>query len=310
MNFRQLEYVLAIYREGNLTQAAEKLYISQPALTQQLQKLEKEIGVPLFDRSCTPIKPTYAGLYYLETIQKIVFENQQALKRIEDMDQYKSGKIILGISGVRSLQFLPMLFPDFKKQYPGIEISIHEAPALSLPSMIEKGDIDFALMLAETDHKGLSFIPLLKERVLLAVPAGYPLNTICKKSVEKQGYVDISLCRDAPFILLNQGHRLYDLAAALFRDYQISPPVVLKTGNVELSHRLTASGYGLSFVGEMAALLSAFPTSPQYYPVPSENSVWTLGIAYHPGKYVSKAMQAFFDFTKEKMKELPLENES
>lgn len=306
MNFRQLEYVLAIYKEGNLTQAAAKLYISQPALTQQLQKLEKEIGAPLFDRSCTPMKPTYIGLRYLETVQKILFDNQQALKWIEDLNLYKTGKIIFGISGVRSLQFLPILLPEFKKLYPGIDISIREAPALSLPSMIEKGDIDFALMLAETDHTGLTFIPLLKERVLLAVPAEHPINAACQKSVEKQGYVDFSLCKDAPFILLNKGYRLHDLALSLFEESGIAPPVVLKTGNVDLSHHLTAYGYGLSLVGEMAALMTSFPTPPNYYPVPSAGSVWTLGIAYHPNKYVTKAMQAFFDFIKKEMKKLPL----
>ena len=64
MNFRQLEYVITIYREGTLTKAAEKLFISQPALTQQLQKLEKEIGTQLFDRTTTPLTPTYAGKYH------------------------------------------------------------------------------------------------------------------------------------------------------------------------------------------------------------------------------------------------------
>ena len=111
MNFRQLEYVITIYREGTLTKAAEKLFISQPALTQQLQKLEKEIGTQLFDRTTTPLTPTYAGKYYLDIMEKILYENQQALSWLEDIDSLNRGKIVLGISDIRSLQFLPVLLP-------------------------------------------------------------------------------------------------------------------------------------------------------------------------------------------------------
>lgn len=295
MNFRQLEYVITIYREGTLTRAAEKLFISQPALTQQLRKLEKEIGTPLFDRTTTPLTPTYAGKHYLDFMEKILYENQQALSWLEDIDSLNRGKIVLGISDIRSLQFLPVLLPSFQKKYPHIEVEIKEAPALSLPDMVKKGEIDFALMIARRDHTGLTFHPLLTEKVLLAVPKNYEINAACRESVEKQGFIDLKIVKDQPFILLQKGFRLRNIAYELFQENGIMPPVVMKTVNVNLSHHMTSAGYGLSFVGEIAASLTQVDPIPCYYPVKGENCTWELGIAYHPEKYISKAMNVFFE---------------
>lgn len=307
MNFKQLEYVLAIYQEGNLTKAAARLYITQPALSQQLVKLEAEIGAPLFDRSTIPMKPTYVGQHYLKTIQHILFEHEQSLRWIEDLSLYKAGQLTIGMPVVRSLQFLPILLPEFKKRYPNIEIILKEAPALALPLMIEKGEIDFALIIAETDQTGLTFLPLLSERTFLAVPADFSVNRTLKTSMEKNGSLDIRCCAHEAFILLKRGHRLHDIANRIFHEADISPPILLKTENVTLSHQLTAAGYGLSYVSEIAVLQASFDTPPEYYPLTGPNTVWNLGIAYHPGKYVTKAMEAFFAFTKETVNTLPLQ---
>ena len=304
MNFKQLEYVLTIYREGTLTKAAEKLFISQPALTQQLQKLEKEIGAPLFDRTTTPLTPTYAGKYYLDIIEKILYQNQQALAWLDDINSLKRGKITLGISDIRSLQFLPVLLPSFRKKYPHIEVEIKEAPALSLSDMVKKGEIDFALMLARRDITDLVFQPLLTEKVLLAVPREFPINAACQECVKKEGFLDLRIVKDEPFILLKRGFRLRNIAYDLFKQYDIMPPIVMKTINVNLSHHMTAAGYGLSFVGEIAASLSTVDPVPCYYPVKGDNCTWELGIAYHPDKYISKAMKAFFAHVKEQVPEI------
>lgn len=305
MNFRQLEYVLAIYREGSLTKAAEKLYISQPALSQQLQKLESEIGTVLFDRTATPLRPTYAGQHYLDTIQKIVYENQQELKWLEDVNTGNKGKIVLGISTIRSIQFLPVLLPSFRRKYPGIDIEIREAPALSMPDMIKKGEIDFALMIARTDHTDLSFIPVVTEKVVLAVPRDFPVNQSCLDSVNRQGSVDFPLLGEQPFIVLRKGYRLNSIAYGLFSQAGIMPPVVLKTGDVNLAHHMAAAGYGLTLIGEIAASLTKVSPLPCYYPVEGPNCTWELGIAYHPEKYITKAMQAFFAHVEQEAHQLP-----
>ncbi len=308
MNFRQLEYVMTIYREGSLTKAASKLYISQPALSQQLQKLEREVGIQLFDRNTTPLQPTYAGKYYLEVIQKILFENQQAMNWLDDIHSLNRGKLTLGISNIRSTQFLPVLLPKFRIKYPNIEVEIKEAPALSLPDMIYKGEIDFALMIAHSDINDMTFLPILTEHVLLAVPKEAPINEICKKSMVENGFVDFRLLKNEPFITLKHGHRLREITYELFRKADIMPPIVLATENLVLAHQMVIAGYGLTLIGEISASLTYTPSRPNYYPVTGDNCTWHLGIAYHPEKYISKAMKAFFNHVMDNIPNLPHPN--
>lgn len=306
MNFRQLEYILSIYREGSVRKAAARLFISQPALSQQLQKAEEELGMPIFDRSTNPMQPTHAGRYYLETIEKILFEQQQAMDRIHDLSQYKLGKISFGIAPVRSLQFLPLILPAFKEQYPHIQVELHEGPALSLPALMEKGEIDFSLMIARSDCLSFTFLPLVEEQVLLAVPPKSHADQLCRHAMEQWGHIDMKALKDEPFILLRHGHRLRQIAGRIFESHKISPPVILKTTDVQLSHKLSGAGYGLSFVGEIAARLSDLAEKPHYYPLSEPDCSWILGIAYHPNKYVTKAMSAFFEVTRQQLTSYPL----
>lgn len=305
MNFQQLEYVMTIYHEGSLTKAASKLYISQPALSQQLRKLENEVGIQLFDRHTVPLQPTYAGKHYLEVIQKILFENQQAMNWLDDIHSLNRGKITIGISNIRSTQFLPALLPGFRTKYPNIEIEIKEAPALSLPDMISKGEIDFALMIAHSDMTNMTFLPVLTEHVLLAVPKDAPINELCKKSIQQNGFLDFHLLKDEPFIMLKHGHRLRKIAYDMFRKADIMPPIVLTTENLVLAHQMVIAGYGLTLIGEISASLTYTPSRPNYYPVTGDNCTWHLGIAYHPEKYVSKAMEAFFSHVMDNVAKLP-----
>ncbi|MDO4268894.1 MAG: LysR family transcriptional regulator [Eubacteriales bacterium] len=305
MNFRQLEYIMTIYREGSMRKAAAKLYISQPALSQQLQKVEDELGAAIFDRTTTPMRPTYTGMHYLKTIERILFEQKQAMDWIHDLSEYKCGKVSFGISGIRSVQFLPLILPEFHRRYPGIEIELHEAPALALPDLIEKGEIDFSLMAASTDYETLAFFPLLRERVLLAVPPDSEADRICKKMMAHNRAIDIRLLNTQTFILLKHGYRLRRIADRIFEENHISPPVLTYSGNVELTHKLSGAGCGISFVGEIAAALDTLPARPNYYPLPYGDCAWTLGIACHPDKYVTKAMEAFFQVVREQLSSYP-----
>lgn len=285
---------------------SERLFLlhsfSESIVSQQLQKLEEEIGVPIFDRSTTPMKLTYVGMEYMNVIKHIVFEYRQVLNWIEDSNELKNGKITIGMSDNRTVQVLPLVLPSFKKKYPNIDVILKEMRGLMLPIAVKNGDIDLALMTAEMDNTELNFIPVFKEEVLLAVPPQFSFNKICEKCCAKHGYMDIALCKDEPFILMTRGYRFRDLAENLFAEANISPRIVLKTANVDLAHKMTSAGLGLSLVAKIATELNEYKEKPKYYSITKEKYYWSLGISYSYGKYVTKAMQAFIDHFLEETK--------
>lgn len=305
MNFRQLEYITEIYREGGVRKAAEKLFITQPALSQQLQKTEEELGIRLFERGTNPLKPTYAGEYYLKVAQRILYEQEQARIWIDEMKQLMHGSLSIGISQARSTQFLPLLLPEFKKRYPEIRISLYEEPMFKFRGLLSSGEIDFGLMASEPFAEGLAFLPMVRERFLLAVPSGSRADKVCKERVANGKNVLLSDMKQEPFILLHHGGYLRKMVEEVFVKNSMKPEIVLESVNTGLCLSMCGAGYGVTIVSELSAMVSNANPSPSYYSLDHEFSPWRLGIVYHPDHYQTGAMGAFIEFTKEKIAEFP-----
>ena len=298
MNFRQLEYIQMIQKEGSISGAAKKLFISQSALSQQLLKLEEEIGAPIFERGISPLKPTYLGEQYLSYVQKILFEYEEANRLLQDMEGSKKGRLVVGIPPNRSVQILPGLLPEFISAYPDIELIFREYKSYELDEMILKGEIDFSIMTSPSQSPMISFTPLLKEEIFLAVPENSELNQRFK---DGDGHIDFSCCKDSSFILMKKGHRLHTVARQLFDSYGFEPHVLMETGNVDLARKIVAEGAGVCLSSQLAAELSPLIHPPVYYSIGREGVFWDLGICYHKDKYVTWAMSLFFECVKKEI---------
>ncbi|WP_025715853.1 LysR family transcriptional regulator, partial [Paenibacillus sp. 1-18] len=126
MEFRQLQYTLQIAAEKNFSRAAEKLHIAQPSLSQQLSKLEKELGVLLFQRNTSTVELTHAGASFVEKAKKIVDAVEQLRQEMDDISQLRKGKVVVGSMPITGSHLLPHVLPVFKKAHPDIEIVLVE----------------------------------------------------------------------------------------------------------------------------------------------------------------------------------------
>lgn len=305
MNFRQLEYIQAIQKEGSISGAAKKLFISQSALSQQLIKLEEEIGAPLFERGISPLRPTYLGEQYLAYVRRILFEYEEANRLLQDLENSKKGRLVVGIPPNRSMQILPSLLPKFIAQYPDIELIFREYKSFELDEMILQGDIDFSIMVSPSQSPMISFTPLLKEEIFLAVPENSPLH---QKFQNRP--MDFNCCKDASFILMKKGHRLHSLAKELFEAYGFEPHVLMETGNVDLARKIVAEGTGVCFTSQMAAILNPLHHPPIYYSIGEKGIFWDLGICYHKDKYITWAMSLFFQYVKKEIEKNGMQSEN
>jgi DNA-binding transcriptional LysR family regulator len=311
MTFRQLQYILAVVENGSISRAAQKLFISQPALSQHILKIEEELDARIFDRSTTPLSLTDAGNVCIEMARKALFEYDQCRTAIDDVSNLRRGHITIGIPDNRSVQILPYVLPEFVRNYPGIEIQLWEARASDLDQEILKGNIDFSMMVSASGDPKIKFEPLIKENLYLAVPSGHPLVRLIPPSPDGTTVVDFALCGDYPFFLMKTGHRLRAVIDYYFKKYDISPPIVMETSNALLTYRMTAAGLGLSLVSQLTTSFISNSVSPAHYALPPSHNCWTIGVNYHADKYVSNAMRVFIDclndtMTREPFNRLPV----
>ena len=126
MNYKQLEYAIALSESLNFSQVAEQFGISQPALSKQISNLEKKIGVELFSRDTTPIRVSAAGEHFISEAKKLLYREEQLYRSMEEFKSEQSGNLVIGISPFRSQYLLTELSQKLRESYPGVKIILQE----------------------------------------------------------------------------------------------------------------------------------------------------------------------------------------
>lgn len=217
MDLRQLEYIVQIAEENNITRAAEKLYITQSALNQQLLKLEKELGVPLFHRSRTDWHPTEAGEIYLSAARKMLQMKKDTYYRIHDLAEIQKGQLSVGFTPGRGIIMFSHIYPRFHRMYPDITVIPRELSVQKQQSLLLSGSLDlgFVTLTPSQQKASLTYINLSEERILAGVPLRHPVATpldssdgtpvadMTDMSSELQE-LDLYRLREEPFVLTYQ----------------------------------------------------------------------------------------------------------
>lgn len=237
MNEKHMQYILAVLREGSVTAAAKKLYISQPSLSQAIKAAEVSLGAPIFDRTTEPMTLTPAGQLYVEAARQISAINRNLSGQIEELKHEDFGTLRFGIPVQRSMELLPLLYSRFSEQFPHVTLELSEQGSADLEQSVLEGRVDIACMTTSPKHEEL-YYELLKEEhlVLLAnrrcaiagrIPSGTP--------------IDILEARDETFICSRPGHSVRALQDSLFISREIKPKIGLETVSIEVGKRVAAT---------------------------------------------------------------------
>lgn len=301
MELRQLRYMLAVAEEKNISRAAAKLYVAQPHLSQYIQNLEKQIGVKLFDRSCTPLKLTYAGEQFAQKARQILQLDGNLLQQMQDFAEEKSGRLALGISPVRSAYILPIVLPAFQAKFPQVELSLHEGSSVDLENWMDKGVTDLTILSLPIKSNDFSYEVLMREKLLIVVSPKHPLSQR-PGSNDSPPPLHLSELKEEPFILLQPGQAFRRIADTLFLQAGYTPRIVLETRSYETAYRLAAIGMGMAFTTMTISQLSSGAVNPVRLFTAEPAFTRTLAIVYRKGKYLTKVEQAFIHITKEMTK--------
>ena len=306
-----IDYIYTIYQERSFTRAAEKLYVSQPALSLSIKKLEEELGYPLFKRMGKETIPTVYGEKYIAAIKKIKRIQADLENEINDLLVLKRGNIRLGSTTYISLYFLPDVLKRFKAEYPNVTIDLFVEPSIVLKEKLERDEVDLIIDNAVNFDPTLSYIPLFEERLLIGVPKAFKINdTLTEYAVEmKNGSlsytdtkkVNASVFKDESFILLKPGNSMREIAANIFAEANISPNVVMEFDLLLTSVSYAEEGFGICMLTDSAANRSAVTGALSLYVPETKHSTRSVYLI-RKKRYLSSAEREFIRLTSEELR--------
>ena len=255
MNLKSLEYFVEVAKDLNMTTAAQRLYISQQALSSQIQKLEQHYGVTLFERQ-PKLRLTYAGQRLLVGAEKILNESIAVTNSLTDLSKTHSGILRVGIPTFRAQQCFPLILADYSRKWPNVSISLEEPASTDMLEMLCDGRLDVAIVTpSETEVRMLSdrvdFTFLLDDRTylvcsdeLLRKCYGDRAETLKKKA---QLGTDMREFENLPLILHKTPMKLRQVADECFNNAGIKPNVFMETSNTELMIAMYSCHVGAFF---------------------------------------------------------------
>lgn len=250
MSLDKFDYVLALAEERNLTRAAKKAFISQPALTNYINKLESQLGTKLFDRTVTPIQVTRAGSLYIERMKKIQMAQNSLLNELKMLG---SQEVVFhfGIGSTRGSHWLPYLLPEFCRRHPEVAFQLHEHGEAFLEDGVRNGEIDLAFGVLNTSYPELEYEELVEEAVLLAIPRTYSCVADLAPEEAKPNAPHLirpELVNGIPFLLPYPGNGFYRCAQLLLNQNHTVPGRILNYTNMNTAYQLCAGGVGALFI--------------------------------------------------------------
>lgn len=293
MDLKQIEYILKIAEEKNITHAAEKLFITQSALNQQLLKLEKELGCPLFYRSRTDWRPTPAGEIYLDAARQILILKKNAYDQIQDLTEYQKNTIRIGFTPGRGIDMFSQVYPKFHEHFPQTRIEPNELSVRQQQDLLLSGDLDlgFMTLLPEQERTGLSYQTITEEELLLAVPSR--LASILSLPDSSSGSLpvcDLTILKEEPFVLIQKKSTARDLVDSLFETAGFAPQILFETANNQTILSMIRAEICCGILP--AYYVDHTRRDVTYYRLPS-HPVWNITAACRKDAYITKAAKEF-----------------
>lgn len=286
MDFKAIEYLCAIVEAKTISQAAKNLFISQPALSQYVAKIERDLGTPVFIRNGHAMALTSAGEILVREGRALMAEREKMLSHIASLSDQAQEVIRFGISPFYSKYYLPLLIPYYREHYPHVKLDIVEMSSTALEDEVLAQRLDFCFIPAEPMRDGLAYQPICMEEIMIGIPPGHPAN---KHITPSPGipYLDISVIKDEPFVALIPSLKFSRMSQRILRHFGITPDTVYETTNWDTVCMLVAKGVGVGFLPEV--LMHMHLHEPNFYRIAGLDSTRAYAVVYAKGKHLSHA---------------------
>lgn len=224
MQLRDIHYVLAAADEGSFSKAAVKVHVSQPALSQLIQRLEDELGVKLFVRKSNRVTLTPAGKIFYEDGKVILALSDQLIHKMNDFQSLKKGELTISVSPFYQKCYLLGVLSEFQKRHFGIKVRIVDAFSSDSETLLVQGQVDLAFVMLPYQNKSIKYERVFEEQIFLAVPRQFAINQKLPDPQERPCTIeDLKVLKDEPFVMYEHGRRMWGSSIALCRSAGSNP---------------------------------------------------------------------------------------
>jgi DNA-binding transcriptional LysR family regulator len=298
------DYFMTIVQCGNLTRAAEKLFVSQSSLSQYLKRLETSLDVELFDRTVSPMRLTAAGERYYRYIMDLVDQERNMREDLSDLKCEVKGTLKLGIALWRGACLIPDVYPEFHRRYPGVQIKLFEGRFTQMCTALENHEIDLAIanLLPGSKQRDFGFDVIMQERIFLVAPAK---NEYIQQQLQHCRYeggvplISLDVLEHIPLVLTKEGQSLTEMVNNAVAQSGVKPQILMETGNLTTAINLAAKGVCCAFVPAEGARICQHPGSVQFFAVDSVELSWALAFIYRRNQELGVIRRNFIQCTKE-----------
>ena len=291
MELHQLRYFCAVARSGNFTRAAEAEHIAQPSLSQQILKLEDELGARLFNRFPRSARLTQFGAAFLPRAEAILRQTGEAKTQIQEMAGADKGQVVIGAIPTIAPYFLPATLASFTKQHAGVTVNVVEDMTSVLLEKLHEGRIDLALLVLPVPGEGLACEELIREPMFAVLPDNHRLA--------KRKKIDLRQISADSFLLLKEGHCFRENTVSACRRSRMQPHVVFESGQFSTILAMVAAGMGVSLVPRMAVEKRA---GCRFIPLADARASRRVGLVQLKSRYSTRAQIALIEHLKRSAK--------
>lgn len=287
----QLRILKAIAAEGSFKRAADSLYVSQPAVSLQVQNLERQLDVPLFDRGGRRAQLTEAGHLLLSYGEKILTLCQETCRAIEDLQNLQGGTLIVGASQTTGTYLLPRMIGMFRQNYPDVAVQLHVHSTRRTSWSVANGQVDLAIVGGEVPGElqdSLRILPYAADELALILPVTHPLSKM--PSVQKDDLYQLQ------FIALDSQSTIRKVIDQVLTQCGIDPrrlKVEMELNSIEAIKNAVQAGLGAAFVSISAIEKELEMQHLHRAKMEEVEIVRVLSVIYNPNRYRSKAADAF-----------------
>lgn len=296
MNLKEQQYVCVLAECQNITRAAERLYISQPALSIYISNLEKMLGVKLFERVGKRFVLTFTGETYVLKAREMLRLQQEFEEELEKITGNYKGRIRIGVQKRRAPWLLPPVLSAYEKKYPDVEVLLREGVMDELRPMVKSCQIDLLLCNSGDTGPDMKKYHMFQEQLLVAVPERHPIN---EKAVympdEKYRHLDLSFLEHERLILQNPSQSIRADVDRLLTASHVTPGKIIEILNIETAIQMVAEGMGIGFNREGYAVNMKYTKGVNYYSVGTKIGSMDFVLAHRKDMPIMGYMQGMID---------------